>query len=257
MPIKWHKGMPHHHTSVRQNHESNRLGHDQIMSLHQDKAMSHHPLNENGHSPHKYRMDTIILELLPLTMVHSLLIQMNLDTAHHPHRCHLSTIQYQLIMKHKSGNDRYSLNSSNNAKPRPCTEYIFRNGAIKLTTHLREDPWRSLSRCSSNEVFLGYRKLTVRVDYLHFPKLFKARKVSIMDQVVNPASRTSLAECFQELAVVLVALELLARCLQDRKGHPSRCQDVVKISIIYKTPQSKMGGTRLPGRHLEVGEEGS
>ena len=78
-----------------------------------------------------------------------------------------------------------------------------------------------------------------------------------MDQVVNPASRTSLAECFQELAVVLVALELLARCLQDRKGHPSRCQDVVKISIIYKIRQLKMVGTRFPGRHLEVGEEES
>jgi uncharacterized membrane protein (DUF373 family) len=102
---------------------------------------------------------------------------------------------------------------------------------------------------------LGYRKLTVRVDYLHFLRLFKVHKVSITDQVVNPASRTSLAECFQELVVVLVALELLAQCLQDLKGHPSRCQDVVKISIIYKTPQSKMVGTRLPGRHLEVGEE--
>jgi hypothetical protein len=110
------------------------------MSLHQDKAMSRHPLNENGHLPHRYRMDTIILELLPLTMVHSLLIQMSLDTAHHLHRCHLSTIQYQLNMKHKSGNDRYSFNSSNNAKPKPCMEHISRNGDIKLTTHLREVP---------------------------------------------------------------------------------------------------------------------
>jgi hypothetical protein len=173
------------------------------MSLHQDKAMSHLPLNENGHLPHRYRMDTIILELLPLTMVHSLLIQMNLAMAHHLHRCHLSTIQPQLIMKHKTGNDICSLNSSNNVKP--CTEHVSRIAAIKLTSHLREDPWKSLNRCSSNEVFLGYRKLIVRVDYLHFLKLFKVHKVSITDQVVNPASRTSLAECFQELVVVLVA----------------------------------------------------
>jgi hypothetical protein len=202
-------------------------------------------------------MDTTILELLPLTMVHSLLIQMSLDTAHHLHPCHLSTIQYQLIMKHKSGSDRYSLNSSNNAKPSPCMEHIFQNGAIKLTSHPREDRWRSLNRCSNNEVFLGYKKLTARVDYLPFLKLFKVHKVSITDQVVSPASRTSLAECFQELVVVLVALELPAQCLQDLKGHLFRCQDVVKISIIYKTPQSKMVGTRFPGRHLEVGEEES
>jgi hypothetical protein len=84
-------------------------------------------------------------------------------------------------------------------------EHISLNGATKLTSHLREDRRRSLNKCSSNEVFLGYRKSTARVDYLHFLKPFKVHKVSIMDQAVNPASRTSLAECFQELVVVLVA----------------------------------------------------
>jgi hypothetical protein len=92
-----------------------------------------------------------------------------------------------------------------------CMEDLLSLGRIHLKSLRQGEQSKNPNRCNSSEVSWASKRSTERAVYLHFPKQFKERKVSLVDQLTNLESRVNLVGCFLGSVVGLVVWVLLVQ----------------------------------------------